>query len=341
MTTVETGLRRRIEAINQMNNFVFGGCNIAQDAHELGAGKVAYFATPKALHPLHGQVFKEQLIVLSGQFMRQLEEPVTTLVDHGLVDASDNHTGFLPTTGILDLTRKTLLGGLQFSHCLPKVQRRFNRLPIVADEESLQTKIKACAVTRHGLIALVDFFLDNEVEPEIAQRIPLDRHRLDVLWNVPALAVLVDLALDVDPVSTEQLPARLLEREGTVLLDLLKTWWRSPDLALEVAKEQLIRLVDALYDVLDGLAANKIPVGIARELLELGEMPHQVVLAQTFAGQAIVPAMQGNTMVVDQPGDVYLLMQAPILFRPVELELVRLDDLHFESGLVPGWQGDQ
>lgn len=73
LTAIETGLAGGIEAINQMNKLAFGGSNIAQNAHELGTGNVAYLATPKALHPLHGKVFKEQLVVLVGEFVRQLE----------------------------------------------------------------------------------------------------------------------------------------------------------------------------------------------------------------------------------------------------------------------------
>lgn len=70
-----------------MNDFTFSGCNIAQDAHELGTGKVAYFAAPKRLHPLHGQVFKEQLIVLVGQLVGKLKNQSRRFADHPLIDA--------------------------------------------------------------------------------------------------------------------------------------------------------------------------------------------------------------------------------------------------------------
>jgi hypothetical protein len=62
MAAIGTGLRRRIEAINQMNKLAFGGSNIVQNAHELRSGKVAHFTTPQGLHSLHGEVFKEQVI---------------------------------------------------------------------------------------------------------------------------------------------------------------------------------------------------------------------------------------------------------------------------------------
>ena len=77
MSATRTRFGRWIEAINQMNNLAFGGCNITQYAHELGTGQVVYFATPKSLHPLHGQIFKEQLIILVGQLMRQRSTELT------------------------------------------------------------------------------------------------------------------------------------------------------------------------------------------------------------------------------------------------------------------------
>jgi hypothetical protein len=90
MTAVIASLGRRIEAINQMNDFPFGGCHIAQDAHEFRAGQVAYFATPQGLHPLHVQVFKEEIIELIGQLMRQFEKPIAALVDRRLMNTGDN-----------------------------------------------------------------------------------------------------------------------------------------------------------------------------------------------------------------------------------------------------------
>ena len=72
-----------------MNNLAFGGCNIPKDVEKLGACEVADFAPPQSLHSLHGKVFKEELIVPVGQFMRQFEEPIAATVDDALIDTRD------------------------------------------------------------------------------------------------------------------------------------------------------------------------------------------------------------------------------------------------------------
>lgn len=317
MPAISTSLGRRIEAIDQMNNLAFDTRHIAQDAHELGACKVANFASPQALHPLHGEVFKKQAVVSFGQLMRQLEKPIAATINDTLVDARDNPAGFLPTPRELYLAGKVLLGLFECGHCLAIVQRRFNRLAVRRSEESLQSKIKTRAVTRRGLVALVDFFLYYKVEPKIVECIALDCYRFDAKRNVAALAVLVDSALNVDTIATEQFPTRLLERERGVLLNLLKGWRCGLNLALEIAKEQLVGAVNALGYVLDGLRTHKIPVGIARQFLELGQVFHQVVLIQALAKKTIVATVQGDTVVIDQTRNINLPIEMLILFRAI------------------------
>ncbi len=46
-------------------------------------------------------------------------------------------------------------------------------------------------------------------------------------------------------------------------------------------------------------------------------------------------------MVIDQPTDIDLPVQVLILFRPIKLELVRFDDLHFESVAILATLDDQ
>jgi hypothetical protein len=71
------------------------------------------------------------------------------------------------------------------------------------------------------------------------------------------------------------------------------------------------------------LATNKIPMAILGQFFKFGDVLHQCIRVQAGPKQAVVPAMQGNTVVIDQATDVDLLVQVPILFRPVKLELVR------------------
>ena len=328
MSTVKASLGRWIEAVNQADNVAFDVRNMLEDAHEFTTGKVAYLAPPKSLHPLHGQVFKEQMIEGIGQFMSELEEPVTALINDRLIDASDDHLGFLPATRKFNFTSKILLGDLEFSHCLTIVQRTFNLFSNRGDQESFQPKVKPDAVTRSELIILGYIFLYHKVQIEITKAITFDRDSLNVCWNVAGLAEFVDRALNLDLVATKQLPTSLLEGETAVLLDFLKAWGRGFNLVLKVAEEQLIGFVDTINNVLNRLTANQIPMLMAVKLFQLGDMFHQNELVQTLAGQFVVFAVQRNAVVIDQATDIDLLVQQLILLRPIKLELVRLDDFH-------------
>ncbi len=329
-----------------MNNLAFSGCNVAQNSHELATSQIAYFAPPQSLHPLHAQVFKEQLVELIGQEVGDFEEPVTALVNHSLMNARDNLAGFLPAARELNLAGKILLRLFQFSHCFTIVQWRFNLLTVRCGEEGFQTKVKPCAVTRHGLIVLVWFRLDHEVEVEIAERITFDGDRLRPQWgpasgrgwNITRLGELVDHTLNANSVFVEQLPPCLLEGERTISLHLLEAGRAGSNFTLEVAKEQLVALVDALDNILNRLRTDKVPVAILRQLLKLGDVLHQRVRIQAPTRQLVVSAMQRYAVVVDRARNVDLLMQMFILFLTVQFEFVRFHALTF---LTLVWQVGQ
>lgn len=328
----KASLGRWVETVNQPNRLALKGCNMLKSAHELATSHVANLATPKRLHPLHGEVFKEQMIVLVGQFVSQLKKPVTALVDDGLGQTCHVRFGFLPVIGELDLARHGALGGFQFSQGLPIVQRAFNLIAVRCGQEDLQPKVKACAVTRHGLMVWLNIFFDHEVQIEIAQTVTLDGDSLDAFWYISAFAEFIDLALNADRAlrapAAQQLPSGLLEREATILLHLLKAGWGSADFSLEVAKEQGIGSINAVNNVLNGLTAYHVPVDILIEFLDLRDVLHQDKLVQALASQSIISAVQGNAVVVDQPCNVDLLVQKLILFLAIELELVGLNDFH-------------
>jgi hypothetical protein len=151
-TTIRTGFGRWIEPVNQADNFTLDVGNVFEDAHKFGAGQIAYLATPKALHPLHGQIFKIQGVIAIRQLVSQLEKPITAAVDYSLIDTRDNPLRLAPSTQIFDLAGKILLGLLEFGHCLPIVQRAFNLLAVRSCEKSLQAKIKTGAVTRQTIV---------------------------------------------------------------------------------------------------------------------------------------------------------------------------------------------
>lgn len=314
-----------------MNNFALSGCDIGQDSHKLATGKVAYLAAPQGLHSLHAKVFKEELVISIGQVVRKLKEPVTALIDHALMQARDGRFGLAPIRRKLDFAGQLALGGLQFSHSLTIVQRTINLFTVRRSEESFQTKVESCAVTRQDAVGLVDLFLNDEVQKKIAKTITLNGDSLNVRWNIAAFAEFIDLTLNADLVVLKQLPTGLFEGETAVLLDLLKTWGRRSHFALEIAKEQLIGFVNALDNILDRLATNHVPMAVFGQAFQFGDVFHQGIRVQALAEQAIVPAMQGNTVVINQATDIDLPVQVLILFRPIELELVRLHWLFCSS----------
>ena len=61
---------------------------------------------------------------------------------------------------------------------------------------------------------------------------------------------------------------------------------------------------------------------------QASDVLHQRKLVQALAGQTIIALMQSNAVIVDNPRNVNLLVQSLILFRPVQLELVRPDGFH-------------
>lgn len=327
-TAVATRLGAWIEAINHPNKLALDVSNVFQNAHELRSGKVANLASPYRLHPLHGKVFKEKCVIAVGQLMRKLKEPVAPTIDNRLIETCDVRFGFLPVIRSLALTGHRTLRKLQIVHSLAIVQWAFDLLSVRRCEKDFHTKVEPCAVTCQDSGALVDLFLDNEVQIEIAQRITLHGHGFDIGGDIARLAELVHLATNDNLIYVKQFPTCLLKREAAVLFHFLEAWWTGANLTFEIAKEKLVRLVNAVANILNGLRIDKIPMRISVKPFQLGDVFHQDKLVQALACQAIVPAMQSDAVVVNQPSDVNLLMQVLILFRAIQLEFVCLDDLH-------------
>ena len=252
-SAVKASFGRGIETVNQAEGLALQAGDVVEDAHELTTGQVANLAAPHGLHPLHGEVFKEERIVAVGQGMGQLKEPVTALVDHGLIQAGDGLSSFLPMVRKLDLACHLALGLFQFGEGLPIEQRAFNRFAVRCGEKSFQPKVEACAITCLGLMGLGDFFLDHKVQIEIAKTVTFDGDGLDASRYLTALAEFVDLALNADTVIVQQLPTGLLEGERAILLNLLKAWWGRAYFPFQVGEKQTIGVVDTVNNILNGL----------------------------------------------------------------------------------------
>ena len=78
---------------------------------------------------------------------------------------------------------------------------------------------------------------------------------------------------------------------------------------LQVLKEQLVRSFDTDRDILDSMSRKNIPKDISRLLFEFREMFLQSIYRRTLMEYPIIALMQGNTVIVDDTCNVYLLIQ--------------------------------
>ena len=273
------------------------------------------------------QPSKEKVVVAVGQRVGQLEEPIASLVDHPLVQTGHPTPGLMPVVAPFVLARQRTLGGTQGVQGLREVERADNFAPVTADQERLETEVEP-----NGAVTLpvgnVDVFLDNEGEGEIAERVALNRYRFNGVGKLTRFAELVNVSLDADAVAAQQRPARLLERERTVLPDLLELGRRGLDARLAIAKEERVGAVNALANVLPGLTAHQGVVRVLGELAPFGDVLHHVVLAHVLARQAVVAPMERDAVVPDEARHVDALMQQSILFIAVQRVLVGAGDHH-------------
>jgi hypothetical protein len=86
-----------------------------------------------------------------------------------------------------------------------------------------------------------------------------------------------------------------------------------------VLEEQLIGFLNALTNILYRLRPYLLPKGIT--LPELGNMSLKFSATQVLPVSTIVPAMQGNAMVINHSGSIDGALQMPIAFVRVELKL--------------------
>ena len=99
----------------------------------------------------------------------------------------------------------------------------------------------------------------------------------------------------------------------------------------QVGKEQLVRTVYALRDVLNCLRAETVPSREAFRLFELREMFLERIHIEVLVEHTVVPTMQGNAVVVDIASNVYLPMQFLVSPRIVQLEPVCSHDYMYPS----------
>lgn len=307
-----------------MNKFTLADCNVLQNVSELAKCNVANLATPKLVHGFDVQRFQNDDVKAISEVVRQLEEPVPTLVSDLFVQSIEMGFGFLPVSRSFGLPGHCTAGFTQVFQVGFEELRRSDFFAVRQGEEGFQTEVRA----NDGVTQSVDFFLlclNRKADEQLTERGALDRDRLDRAKNFPAFTEFVNLTPNADFVRANQLPTRLLEGERSVLLYFAKAWTGKAlaDLPGFVLEEQLIATINALTNVLDGLCINQVPKLVPGKLLQLRYMLLHRVHVDVLSGQLEVPPMKRNAVIPDDPADVNLVMQMLILFTSVQLELER------------------
>ncbi len=329
MTTMATSFAGRIKAVNIVNLFALFAGNVFQDFEEGSEGQVADLAAPQSFHPAQVQGLKNQDIIAVRQRVGQFEEPVLSPVGYLLVNLGQAAFGLTAVMGALLFAGQTAVGLPDLGQRLLEKLGRLDGVgfyPIVDGQESLEAKIKPRHLTGRGLkFRRLDFLSDTQIE--IPQLVSFERDRLDWTNQLPVFGELVDLASNPDAPGTglfirQELVASLFQGEALVVTRLLET--RRSDLDLDLAahrfEEQVIAFLDTLDDILEGLRRDVVEPGVVRPLFEMGQVFHQGVRVQMFAGEFVVPFVQGNTVIVgssSQRGGVVQVIGASRLIQAI------------------------
>ena len=172
-------------------------------------------------------------------------------------------------------------------------------------ERGRQPEIKACAVTCHDFRYGLGSNETGEVDVHVSQGVPLDDDRFNGAFDGSRLGKLVDRGANPQTVLSQELPARLRQRERFGVAELAKggranALCRLPSLPItHMLKEALIPLINALYDVLDGLRAQLRPPAIFWALLQCGDVGFQPVVWKMFLVSSVISPMQRNAMVMN------------------------------------------
>jgi hypothetical protein len=113
-----------------------------------------------------------------------------------------------------------------------------------------------------------------------------------------------------DSIPTQKLIASLLEGEGFVLFDFLESW--GPDSFVMALKKQLITLLNPLADILYSLRAHQLPKRVT--FTQFGNMSLKFCTTQVLAIPTVVPSMESNAMVINDPSRVNRLLEVFIAF---------------------------
>ncbi len=301
-----TSFARRIEPINIDDRFALLTGNMFENLEECRKAQVANLAPPHFFHPSEVQVLKKQHVVLIGQVVGQLEEPILAPVGNSLMHSGKMQVGPASIVGALFSSGQVAVGLADSVQVLLEELRRMYLVAhktVVDGQEGLEAKIKPRHFTGRGSEIWFRYFL-RQTQIQIAEFISLDCCRLDLANRFPVLEKLVDRLAYLDTALTKQFPTSLLKSEALVLAGFFKSWWLDlhPNLASNRLKEKLIAFLDSLHNVLQRLGGDQLQPFVPGSLLEFGQMSHQSVLVEMFAGQLVVAFVERKAVVVGPPG---------------------------------------
>lgn len=125
---------------------------------------------------------------------------------------------------------------------------------------------------------------------------------------------------NLHPIAAQKLVSTLFKGERFVLFDfLVSRWFNSFAVMLE---EQLIRLLNALANILHRLRSDLLPEFVA--LPKFGNMSLKLGTTQVLAPHAVVPfmeIMESNAVVVDDSSSINRPLEMAVAFVLIELKL--------------------
>ena len=246
---------------------------VVKNAKKLRKSIVGDFAAPEPFHRIDVQVFHADIGIVLRDTESRLKEPISTAVFRISVDSCDIKSGSRPVITTLLLSAQFLLCRPQFGCVRFKETRRLDVASVAACQESFETEIVPDGITLSGS-EIRDFLNTNDAEPKVSARIPLDRHSFNCTDKRTMSYILIVSSRDGDMVVVMELIAGLFQGEGSVFRpfsEMRRAVSAAAVLFLGL-EEGFVGFINALYDILDGLRTELVPMRFACSLLHLGQM---------------------------------------------------------------------
>ena len=172
----------------------------------------------------------------------------------------------------------------------------------------------------------VRLFLNNgDAQVVIPLFGPLDCDGLNGALKGAMGNILVGMPHDGDAVrSIMEFVPRLFQSERGIVLLLLETGRRFPakPFLSDMIEERLTELVDSLRDFLYDLAAEGVPIGILRQLLQFCEVYLQLIRMKIYTVHPVIATMERDTVIPYLSGHDHGIVQMLILFAVVHAVLI-------------------